>query len=528
MKQLSKSISCILLLLTMCFFAGCQAKEPPVPVDYDSLTELPVLTIETKSKAADVMDFVTRPVAAHVAESIASWTPGYVMPPAPYYEACTVSLTCNGKPALPSALNAEVKVRGNWTTSYAKKPLRIRFEEPQSLLGLNEGAAFKSWLLLAEYKDASMLRNKTALSIAREILSEDGLYASDAALVEVVINGQYWGVYLLAEQQQINPDRVDITKAEKGYTGTDIGYLLELDGYYASEAPLQQFFVDYADNAALIPYDGNDGSGQTIKCLSDREYGNKKDIGISIKNDIYSEEQLDFIASYVNNVYDIMYAAAYLGEAYVFTPDYTEIRKTTDVSPKEAVEQVVDVNSLADIYIINELLCDADVYWSSFFMSVDFGPGGNKKLRFEAPWDFDSAMGNKNRCVDGTGYYASNIVPDVNGGPNGGGSYNTVNPWLVVLAYEDWYRELICDKWTKAFDSGVFERAYAMIESDKTQYQNAFTRNYRKWNNIINNSAFRTELSRQAAACKNQGEAADFLLIWLQDRVAFLNEQWHQ
>lgn len=125
-------------------------------------------------------------------------------------------------------------------------------------------------------------------------------------------------------------------------------------------------------------------------------------------------------------------------------------------------------------------------------MSVDFGPGGNKKLRFEAPWDFDSAMGNKNRYVDGTGYYAANIVPDVNGGPNSGGSYNTVNPWLVVLAYEDWYRELICDKWTKAFDSGVFERAYAMIESDKTQYQNAFTRNYRKWNNI-NNSAFRTE-----------------------------------
>lgn len=97
MKQLSKSISCILLLLTMCFFAGCQAKESPVPVDYDSLTELPVLTIETKSKAADVMDFVTSPVAAHVAESIASWTPGYVMPPAPYYEACTVSLSCNSK-----------------------------------------------------------------------------------------------------------------------------------------------------------------------------------------------------------------------------------------------------------------------------------------------------------------------------------------------------------------------------------------------------------------------------------------------
>lgn len=265
-----------------------------------------------------------------------------------------------------------------------------------------------------------------------------------------------------------------------------------------------------------------------MKCLSDPVYGNKADIGITIKSDIYSGEQHDFIASYLNNVYKIMYFAAYRDEAYVFDTSYTTISKTDKLTTKEAVEQVIDVQSLVDIYLLNELFCDADVYYSSFFMTVDFGPEGDRKLRFEAPWDFDSGLGNKNRCLDGTGFYAANIVPDVNGGPEGGGEYETINPWLAVLIYEDWMQESIKETWTKAYDAGVFEEAYSMIEEDTARYQAAFNRNYGKWNNIIMNQAFAGELSQLAAACKTQEEAADFLVEWLESRVEFLNEQWHE
>jgi len=524
MKRLFTSFITLFLCLLFC---GCSGPDTPQEIDLSQLNDLPVISIETKRTDKNVMDFVTKPVTQHVAESIASWTPGYQVPPAPYYEACTVTLTDTDKTVLLDAAGAQVKVRGNWTTSYAKKPLRIKFDESQSMLGLNDGATFKNWLLLAEYKDASLLRNKTALALARELMAADGLYASDAALVEVVINGQYWGVYLLAEQQQVNKDRVNITEVPDGYTGTDIGYFMEFDGYYMHEDPLQQFFVDYAGNAELIPFDGNDGSGKTMKCLSDPVFGHKNEIGITIKSDIYSEGQRNFIASFVNNVYSVMYAAAYEDEAYIFNDTYTEITKTDTLSPREAVERVVDVNSLADIYLINELLCDADIYWSSFFMSVDFGRSGNKKLTFEAPWDYDSAMGNKDRCADGTGFYAANIVPDVNGGPGKGGEYNTINPWLAVLAYEDWYQDIITEKWTRAYDSGSFDRVYAMIESDQKAYSKAFDRNYQKWDNINNRSSFGQELSPQAAACHSQQEAADHLLEWLQSRVEFLNEYWH-
>lgn len=510
MKRISLFLFAISLLIVI---SGCSRSEVSPQVNLSALNDLPVLSIETKSTAKSVMDFVTKPITSHVSESIASWTPDYEIPPAPYYEACSVTLTDTDQTVLLDAVNADVKVRGNWTTSYDKKPLRIKFEEAQGMLGLNDGATFKNWLLLAEYKDASMLRNKTALALARELLAEDGLYASDATLVEVVINGQYWGVYLLAEQQQVNQDRVDITEVPEGYTGTDIGYFIEFDGYAWTEDSLQQFYIDYADNTELIPFDGNGGSGKI---------GNISDSGYTIKSDIYSEKQRNFIASYIKNVYYIMYAAAYKGESYIFNDTYTEIIKTDNISPKEAIERVVDVNSLADAYLINELLCDADIYWSSFFMSADFGPEGNKKLTFEAPWDYDSSLGLKDRCLDGTGFYAASTVPDVNGN-----ECDFINPWLAVLAYEDWYQDIITEKWTKAYDSGVFDRVYAMIESDKNLYTEAFDRNYERWDNINNRSAFESELSWRAAACRTQQEATDFLLEWLKSRVEFLNEYWH-
>ncbi len=483
--------------------------------------------INTVSTDSDAINFVTKPVSGHVSSQIASWTPHYVMPPEPYYEPCTVTLNDSEGNVLLDSLTANVKVRGNWTTNYEKKPLRIKFDEPQNMLGLNDGADMKNWLLLAEYKDRSMLRNKTIFSIANELYAEDGYYCTDAEFVEVYINDQYWGVYLLAEQQQINKDRVDITEAEEGYEGTDIGYFLEFDGYFYTEDELQRFHVDYNDNAPLTPYDGNGGGGRTSTCLPENQRDPCKDVGFTIKSDIYSEAQRDFIANFVNCVYKIMYEAAYNDVAYVFNSDYSAIEISEDITPQQAVEAVVDTKSLALAYIINELGCDADIYWSSFFMSVDFGPDGNKKLTFEAPWDFDSGVGNKARCETGRGFYASNIVPDVNGGPYHGGEYETVNPWLVVLAYEDWYQQIIKECWTEAYDNGVFDRALEMIENDKIAYADEFTRNYGRWSNMQRGNEIESELCFKAKACLTHEAAANYLKEWLTTRIGFMNEHWH-
>ena len=244
-------------------------------------------------------------------------------------------------------------------------------------------------------------------------------------------------------------------------------------------------------------------------------------MGITIKSDIYSQEQHDFIENYVNNVYDIMYEAAYNNKAFVMSDDFKTISETTALAPRDAVEKVVDVRSLVDSYIIAELTCDADIYWSSFCMSADFGAGGSQKLRFEAPWDFDSALGNKDRCSDGNGFFAANIMFDVNG------EFEVMcNPWLMVLTNQDWYLELVKERWTEIYNSGAFYRAYETIASETERLEPAFTRNYDRWDNIRNNGA-RNELSTAAGACSTQKQAADYLKSWLESRVNFLDSQWH-
>lgn len=530
------SVVLVLILLTGCVSEPVAAESKQTDktntkVSIGSLEKkiskkMPVIAIQTKSNAADVLRFVDDTVAKHVSEQKAGWSFFSQLPPEPYYEDCLITVLEKGSEKTIVDADAQVKVRGNWTTDYPKKSLRVKFSKKTNLLGLNDGQKYKNWVLLASYKDGSMLRDKTAFQIANAILGKDGLYASDCELVTVFINGEYRGIYLLAEYQQLNEGRIEGEEAEDGYEGTDIGYLLELDGYCKYEDELERFYITYNNNAALKPYDGNGGSGRTIKYLPESDWDSKDKIGFTIKSDIYSEKQNQFIKNFMENTYKILYEAAYNNTAYVFDKDYTTIKKTTKITPRKAIERVVDVKSLADMYIISELSCDADLYYSSFYMSVDFSAKGNKKLTFQAPWDFDSAFGLKNRCIDGKGYYASNIIPDVNGLTDYGGRFETINPWLAVLAYEDWFRNIVVKKWNKAVNSGVFDKALKMISRDTKKLKSEFERNYKKWNNLVDNGAFYGELSDRQRQCKTQADASKWLSEWLTSRVEYLNSVW--
>ena len=175
-------------------------------------SQLPVIRIESESKKND---FVTEPLSEAVKQQMLGWMPE-VPNPAPWYENCSVSVVDGEGNEFLADSPAKVKVRGNWTTSYDKKPLRIKFDKKQPMLGLNDGKEFKDWVLLALYKDWSLLRDATAF-YASKLISPD--YSSDFRLVEVYVNSEYWGVYLLAEQQQVKKGRISIAEAKKRLQG---------------------------------------------------------------------------------------------------------------------------------------------------------------------------------------------------------------------------------------------------------------------------------------------------------------------
>ena len=462
------------------------------PIVSDTLPRIDINVVESKlPEGQGPMDFVTVPNRDN------KWD----------YTECKVTVQ-DGTETTIDAKTAGVKVRGNYTTYYDKKPLRIKFDKKQSMLGLNDGTAYKNWLLTAEYKDWSILRNGTAFYLAH-LMSDD--YCSDFRLVNVYINGNYWGVYLLCEQQEVKTGRVEIAEVEKleddtYYTGTDIGYFLEFDGYHYEEAPLEQF---------TVRYDGLVNPNNETEIFTDFQRG------FSIKSDIYSDAQHDFIANYMQKVWTICYKAIIKQEYYSFNSTYTDIELDSSLNNSyEAISKVIDVDSLVNTYLLADIACDTDVSWSSFFMDVDFSETGSKKLTFEAPWDYDSSLGNTYGCLNGQGAYASNINMDAMG-------KKAANPWYMLFYTEDWFKVLVKNKFNSMKENGVFEQVIQFINTVSTKYEADFVANYDKWGNCGHEEKTGWEQCDESAACKTQKQSADYLVTWINRRIEGLDKLYN-
>ena len=98
----------------------------------------------------------------------------------------------------------EIKGRGNSTwLRFPKKPYRLKLDKKTDLFGLGKN---KHWALLANYIDDSLMRNSLAGNIAEQL----GVLKMDSIPVELVLNGEHLGSYLLIEHVRADSKRVDI------------------------------------------------------------------------------------------------------------------------------------------------------------------------------------------------------------------------------------------------------------------------------------------------------------------------------
>lgn len=230
--------------------------------------------------------------------------------------------------------SAQIKGRGNSTwTKFEKKPYKIKFDKKTDLFDFGEG---KDWVLLANHFDRSLIRNHLAYKTARALSALES--SPDSQLVEVYLNGEYRGVYLLCEQVEVNENRVEISEVEDQNI-VDTGYLVEMDGW--------------GDGICVVVPDSLN---------SNRKYSIKSPdiVGISVTHRAFIEDYLKSSLSAINGA------------------DY------------EAVKELVDVESFAQAYIIFELFKNPDVDYSSFYMYKDAGG----KLKCGPVWDFDMCLGN--------------------------------------------------------------------------------------------------------------------------------------
>ena len=229
---------------------------------------------------------------------------------------------------------AQIKGRGNSTwEKFDKKPYKIKFDSKQSLF---EYGKAKDWVLLADYIDGALVRNMLAYKVAIQ-LSELGS-TPNCQSVEVYLNGEYRGVYLLCEQVEVNEHRVEISEDE---TAVDTGYLVEMDGWKD-------------DVQVAVPDNLNGSRKYTVKAPD---------------SDVITAEQKAYIQQYLRDCISAIQGTDY-----------------------ERVKELIDIKSFAQAYIVYELFKNPDVDYSSVYFHKDVGG----KLRCGPVWDFDMSIGNVN------------------------------------------------------------------------------------------------------------------------------------
>lgn len=222
-----------------------------------------------------------------------------------------------------------------------KRPYQMKLSSKQNLLGM--GSA-KTWILLANHSDGSLMRNKSALDLAAEF----GLpYTPQSRFIDLVVNGKYLGNYLLTEKVQEGGTRVPLKDA------TQQGILAELDNNY------------YGTEPANLVHRSPSGSHYVLK-------------------DAYNGDITDANGTLLPNV-----ALGWRGITDRINLVDTELAKANP--DWTTINNLIDVDSFIRFYFLQEFTENPEIARSSIYFYKD---GPTDKLHAGPAWDFDSSLGN--------------------------------------------------------------------------------------------------------------------------------------
>ncbi len=229
--------------------------------------------------------------------------------------------------ALLQSLDLEhLETRGNSTTGRLKKPYNIKLKEEADLLDM--GAA-RRWVLLANSYDDSHLRTRAVFDFAREL----GLpYSPESRWVDLYLNGEYAGLYLLCERNEVHPQRVSLT--EEG------SFLVSKEWEWRMAEKGQPFVMTEDKTALRIHYSNLDDVALTAALQS-------------VENAILAPDGIDPVT----------------GKHW---------------------QDLIDLDSWAKKYLVEEVFGNVDGLTLSQFFYRD----GDGKVFAGPVWDYDMALGN--------------------------------------------------------------------------------------------------------------------------------------
>lgn len=278
-------------------------------ISYPQLTNLPTVYLETGGN----FDFIDKKNSAENSKVIVSY---------------------NGEV---TTYPASVRGRGNSTWEFMeKKPFRINFDKKQNFLGMAANA--KKWTLLANAVDKTLLRNALAFEISRMLQFE---YTPDHTMVDVVLDGFYYGSYMASDQLEIRENRIDIDDIndmnEEDVNETNItgGFHMEIDAYAESEP----IYFKTPRGLPITIQSPDEGTALPLQKAW-------------IENHLAQTENMLF------------------------------------ENTNEALKRYIDLESAVRYYIHSELTGNCDSYWCIHC----YKKRGDDKLYFGPVWDYDQAF----------------------------------------------------------------------------------------------------------------------------------------
>lgn len=348
---------------------------------------------------------------------------------------------------------SKVKGRGNSTWKYTdKKSFNVTFTDAFKAFGFDQGG--KKYSLLANFKDPSLSRNKILYQLGKDVFGVN--YVPKTATVDLYMNGLYMGSYLMTQKIELGSkevvDDVDgATLFEELYTDpanqtADIqnkgfSFLMELDSNAGDGSSTTD--PDYYTTAG-------DGQKLTIK---EPEYGFPGEKG-------YNESVDNAIKAFVKSKYNQLKDAL----------------NNTSIT-YEALNAIVDVDSLTRYFLLNEFAKNYDIGVSStyFVYKCELDAEGNVtggKFYASPVWDMDVTASN---CEKENNNYSSY---------EGDWSNNNNNDWNVIMkaAFGNPVIQNAADAiWTPAFYTTLTNSIKTLATNAKNDLDGSYENNFRKW-----------------------------------------------
>ena len=262
-----------------------------------------------------------------------------------------------------SLTDAPLTIKGRGNSSWfnaPKKSYTLKFESKQNFLGLEK---HKSFALIANYFDKTLLRNVSAYTLAKKVFTKMS-WAPSAKTVHLFIDGVYQGLYSTVESVKIAKNRVNIP---------DISDFV----------PIQETTQDMTafDKYGFI-LEVND------RLDEDFNFRSNKGVPFSLKEPDGSdlnEVICNKIEEKTNQI-----------EAEVYAGNFSNI----------------DRYSFADWWIVEELAKNTDSqFYSSCYMYFD---PSDQKFHMGPVWDFDLGFGNNGVDVTTAGFQADEAKAGAN------------------------------------------------------------------------------------------------------------------